>query len=505
MNEYILLMEHISKTFPGTQALNDVSISLKPGEILAVVGENGAGKSTMMNILGGAFQPDPIINSNIESAIIIDGNKMKPYDAAGARAAGIGFVHQELFSCLHLTVAENVFMGQLHNYKTKLGFTDYHKINMETVKYLEIFGSKIKPTQKMRELKIADQQVVEIIKSISINCKILIFDEPTSSLTETEVVYLFETIRRLKDQGIGIIYISHRMEEVFELSDRIVVLRDGYLVDVLNTKETNPSTVVSKMVGRDISDFYPPKSTNIGETILEVENLCAPGLYHNISFRLRKGEILGFSGLIGAGRTEVAFGICGLIKTISGILRINGKEVTIRSYSDAINNGLVYLSEDRKQLGLFLRMKVKQNICSTNLKGISGKVFIKNDKEIDVAKKYVDQLNIRLNNVEQKVASLSGGNQQKIMVAKWLYTTPKVFILDEPTRGIDVGAKTEIHNMLRLLASEGTGIIIISSELQEIIGMCDRVIIMRENNIMGEIQGDGITEEGIMKMATAVN
>jgi ribose transport system ATP-binding protein len=493
----VLKMEQISKTFPGTRALSGVSIDLKRGEVLALVGENGAGKSTLMNILGGAFPPD-------SGTIFIDGKEMGVYDAAGARDAGVGFVHQELSSCLHLTVAENVFMGRLHNYKTALGFIDYTRINRETSRYLETFGSKVAPSQKMRELKIADQQVVEIIKSISINCKILIFDEPTSSLTETETVHLFETIRRLKAQNIGIIYISHRMEEVFELSDRIAVLRDGNLVEVLTAKETSPAAVVNKMVGRDFSSFYPPKSAVLGETILEVKKLSVPGLFHNVSFKLRRGEILGFAGLVGAGRTELACALCGLLGAESRDITIDGKPAAIRNYSDAIKNGLVYLCEDRKQLGLFLRMKVKENISSTNLRGISGTFFIQKKRELDVAKNYSQKLNIKLSTVEQKVASLSGGNQQKIMVAKWLNTAPRVFILDEPTRGIDVKAKSEIHTMLRDLASGGTGIIVISSELLEIVGMCDRVMVMRENAVMGELAGKDINGESIMHLATAV-
>jgi ribose transport system ATP-binding protein len=491
-------MKHISKTFPGTKALSDVSIDLHSGEVLALVGENGAGKSTLMNVLGGAFHPD----AGEGTAIVIDGKAMGLYGTAEARDAGVGFVHQELSSCLHLTVAENVFMGRLGSYKTPpLGFTDYKRINRETDGYLKAFGVKIKATQKMRELKLADQQVVEIIKSISINCKILIFDEPTSSLTESETEQLFETIRRLKAQGIGIIYISHRMEEVFTLADRIAVLRDGKLVDVLNAKDTDPNAIVGKMVGRSISEFFPPKSTKIGKTILEVENLSAPGLYQDVAFRLRRGEILGFAGLVGAGRTEVACGLCGLIKTDSAKVKLEGKEIKIKKYADAIKNGLVYLTEDRKTLGLFLKMKVKQNISSTNLAGITGKIFIRNDRENEVAKKYTKRLNIKLATVEQKLTSLSGGNQQKTMVAKWLYTEPKVFILDEPTRGIDVGAKTEIHNMLRELSDGGTGIIVISSELPEIIGMCDRVVVMRENKVMGELEGSAIAEESIMKLA----
>jgi ribose transport system ATP-binding protein len=493
-------MEHISKTFPGTRALSDVSLDLKPAEVLALVGENGAGKSTLMNVLGGAFPPD----ANENSAVIIDGKKMGYYNAAGARDAGIGFVHQELSSCLHLTVAENVFMGRLQHYTTPSGFIDYNRINRETAKYLDIFGSKIKPSQKMRELKIADQQVVEIIKSISINCKILIFDEPTSSLTDTEVVYLFETIRRLKAQGIGIIYISHRMEEVFELSDRIAVLRDGHLMDVLNTSETDANAIVSKMVGRNITDFYPPKSTGFGGKILEVEGLSVPGLFSDFGFFLRKGEILGLAGLVGAGRTEMICGLCGLLKSEVKSVKVDGQAVKIKNYSDAIKSGIVYLSEDRKQLGLFLKMKVLHNISVTNLRRITQKIFLKNEKEVSVAKEYVSRLNIKLADVAQKINSLSGGNQQKIMVAKWLNTYPKVFILDEPTRGIDIGAKTEIHNMLRELCNQGTGIIIVSSELPEIIGMCDRVIVMHENKISGEISGNNINEEKIMKLATAV-
>ncbi|MDR1930188.1 MAG: sugar ABC transporter ATP-binding protein [Treponema sp.] len=497
MAELLLRMEGISKTFPGTKALDDVTLTLKAGEILALVGENGAGKSTLMNILGGTQKADG-------GKIIIKGREMGVYSSAGARDAGIGFVHQELFNCRHLTVAENVFMGRLDRYTTRFGFTDYPRINDETKKYLKMFASKIEPAQKIRELKIAGQQVVEIIKSISINCEILIFDEPTSSLTDTETAYLFEIIRHLKANGIGIIYISHRMEEVFALSDRIVVLRDGRLIDTLTTAESTPNTVVGKMVGRNISDFYPQKSSGIGENILEVEGLTVQGLCRDLNFTLRRGEILGLAGLVGAGRTEVICGLCGLIKSETKRVAINGQTVTIKNYSDAIKNGLVYLSEDRKLLGLFLKMMVKQNISATNLKSIRKQIFLNVGKESKIAENYVSKLNIKLHTVDQRVNALSGGNQQKIMVAKWLNTNPRVFILDEPTRGIDIGAKTEIHNMLRDLCNNDTGIIIISSELPEIIGMCDRVMVMHENKIMGEIEGGEINEEAIMKLATAV-
>ncbi|MDR1509065.1 MAG: sugar ABC transporter ATP-binding protein [Synergistaceae bacterium] len=497
MDEFVLRMEHIGKTFPGTKALDDVSIELRRGEVLALVGENGAGKSTLMNVLGGTESPD-------NGRIFIDGAEMGSYGTTGARDAGIGFVHQELSSCLHMTVAENIFMGRLHLYKTALGFTDYARINGEAKEYLTMFSSKVRPVQKMRELKIADQQVVEIIKSISINCKILIFDEPTSSLTEKEVEYLFDIINRLKSQDIGIIYISHRMEEVFRLSDRIAVLRDGKLVETLKTSGTDANGVVSRMVGRSISEFYPPKSRAFGPDILEVEGLSSRNLFQNVSFKLKKGEILGFSGLVGAGRTEVASGLCGLLEADRRSIKLNGRRIVIRNYSDAIKQGIVYLTEDRKALGLFLKLQVKKNITSTNLKGVTNGFFISNEAEIRTAAEYAEKLNIKLSTVEQKVDSLSGGNQQKIMVAKWLYTAPKIFILDEPTRGIDVGAKSEIHNMLRELCDAGTGIIIISSELTEIVGMCDRVIVMCENRVMGEVTGGDIAEETIMKLATAV-
>jgi ribose transport system ATP-binding protein len=490
-------MEHISKTFPGTKALDDVSIELKHGETLALVGENGAGKSTLMNVLSGTEKPDG-------GRIFIDGAEMRFFDAADAREAGIGFVRQELSSCLHMTVAENIFMGRLHLYKTALGFTDYERINGEAEKYLSDFSSKAHPSQKMRELKIADQQVVEIIKSISLNCKILIFDEPTSSLTEKEVEHLFDVIGRLKSQNIGIIYISHRMEEIFRLSDRVTVLRDGKLVETLKTSDTDANGVVSRMVGRSISEFYPPKSRAFGSNIMEVERLSSPGFFQNVSFNLRRGEILGFSGLVGAGRTEVMRGLCGLLEANDRSIKLDGRPISIRNYSDAIKQGIVYLTEDRKTLGLFLKMQVKKNITSTNLGGITSGFFINGESEARVAAEYSKKLNIKLSTVEQRVDSLSGGNQQKIMVAKWLYTAPKIFILDEPTRGIDVGAKSEIHNMLRELCDAGTGIIIVSSELPEIIGMCDRVIVMRENRVMGEVSDSGITEETIMKLATAV-
>ena len=495
--EFALRVKNIDKQFPGTKALSDVCFDLISGDIMGLVGENGAGKSTLCNIIGGVLQMD-------KGSMEILGKEIPNYSPREALNAGIGFVHQELSNCLHLTVAENIFMGRLKQFHDKIGFVDFNKLNDEAQKQLDKFHSKVKPEQKMRELKIADQQVVEIVKSMSINCKILIFDEPTSSLTEAEIATLFDLIRKLKKQGISIIYISHRMEEIFNLTDKVTILRDGFVIDTLVTKDTNPEEVVGKMVGRVISSFYPPKSKKIGDVILEAKDLTIKGMFENVSFKLRQGEILGFAGLVGAGRTEAVCGLCGLRKLDYGEVFIKGKKVKIKNYSDAIKNGIAYLTEDRKKQGLFLKMKLKQNISSTNLKKITSGSFLNNERESKLAKKFVDRLNIKTSSVENRVNFLSGGNQQKVMIAKWLYTEPKVFILDEPTRGIDVGAKSEIHNMLRKLSDEGQGITIISSELPEIIGLCDRVIIMHEGKVVGEVTGDDMNEHKLVSMASAI-
>ncbi len=499
MNEEILLKATgISKQFPGTKALSGVNFDIRKGEVVALVGENGAGKSTFVNIIGGVLQPD-------SGSIELFGKTVVHYSPREARMAGIGFVHQELSNCLHMTVAENVFVGRLEQFKNRLGLTDYRKLNKETERYLQMFNSKIRPEQRIRELKIADQQIVEIIKSISIQCKILIFDEPTSSLNEAETSRLFSLIKDLNKQGICIIYISHRMEEIFQLSDRITVFRDGCFIDTLETRKTTPEEVVNKMVGRVVSTLYPKKSDKVGNTILEAKNLSCKGLFEDVSFHLKEGEILGFAGLVGAGRTEVACGLCGLYKLDEGQVFLAGRKLSIRKYSDAIDAGISYMTEDRKQNGLFLRMELKRNISATRLRNITRGFLINNGMETAAARLMLKKLNIKAKDENQKVNDLSGGNQQRVMIAKWLHTEPKVFILDEPTRGVDVGAKSEIHNMLRTLCDEGKGIIIISSELPEIIGMCDRVITMHEGRVVGESMGDELTEAKLITLATAIS
>jgi ribose transport system ATP-binding protein len=495
--ETVLRATGISKRFPGTKALSGVSFDIRKGEIVALVGENGAGKSTFVNIVGGVLQPD-------EGTLEVFGKTVTQFSPRDARDAGIGFVHQELSNCLHLTVAENIFIGRLDQFRTRLGLIDYARLNRETASHLRIFDSKIRPEQRMRELKIADQQVVEITKSMSINCRLLIFDEPTSSLNEAEALKLFTMIRELKARGISIIYISHRMEEVFSLSDRITVFRDGCSVATFATRETTPAEIVTRMVGRVVSTLYPPKSEKVGSTILEVKNMTCKGMFEDISFELRRGEILGFAGLVGAGRSELACGLCGLYRLDSGEISLEGRALKIGSFAEAIRNGICYMTEDRKLNGLFLRMKLKQNITSTKLSNVTSGLLIRNELETRAAVEMVKKLNIRTGTVEQSVNSLSGGNQQRVMIAKWLYTDPRILILDEPTRGVDVGAKSEIHTMLRALCNEGRGIIVISSELPELIGICDRAVVMHEGRKVGELAGSDLTEAKVMAMATAI-
>jgi ribose transport system ATP-binding protein len=495
--EIVLKVKDINKQFPGTKALTNMSFDLRRGEALGLVGENGAGKSTLMNIISGVLQAD-------SGLIELFGKEIRPISPKDAQNAGIGFVHQELTNCTHLSVAENVFMGRLDIFRNRIGFINYKKLNAETQRYLDMFKSRIKPEQKMRELKVADQQIIEIIKSLSLDCKILIFDEPTSSLTEVETETLFRLIKELKAQGISILYISHRMVEVFKLCERITVIRDGFFVDTLDTDKTNFEEIVNKMVGRIITNFYPPKSERVGDVIFEVKGLTYKGLFKDVSFNLREGEILGLSGLVGAGRTEVACSICGIFKLDEGEIYLKNKKVRINTFSEAIRNGITYLTEDRKLQGLFLQMSIKKNITATNLKKVTTGLAINDKLESQYAAEFTKKLNIKIANVEQKVNSLSGGNQQKVMIAKWLYTNPKVLIMDEPTRGIDVGAKSEIHNMLRDLANQGMAIIVISSELPEIIGLCDRVLVMHDGKVTGELSKAELCEERIIALATAI-
>lgn len=490
---FLLEVRGVTKIFPGTKALSDVNIRVKKGEVHALMGENGAGKSTLMNIIAGVFPQD-------EGSIIFDGKEVYFNTPKEAQEAGIGFVHQELSLCPHLSVAENVYIGRLP--KAIGDIVDYTRLYADCEEALRIFKTSIKPQQRVNELNVAEQQVVEIAKSISFNCKFLILDEPTSSLTEAETEVLFEVIRQLKERGISILYISHRMAEIFRICDTISVLRDGQYVGTVDVKDTNHDQIISMMVGRTISNLYPHKSENIGKELLRVESLSSDGIFDDISFTLRKGEVLGFAGLVGSGRSEIMRAICGIDPKSSGNVYLEGKKVDIRNYRQAIEIGIGYLTEDRKAQGLFLNLSVVKNITAACLRKTVKGLLINSEIEKQIGEQYVKMLSIKVSNLNQPINSLSGGNQQKGMIARWLAINPRVIIMDEPTRGIDVGSKAEIHKLLRNLAQEGIGVIMISSEMPEIIGICDRVVVIHEGNITGILESNELQEERIMARAS---
>ncbi|MGE5599511.1 MAG: sugar ABC transporter ATP-binding protein [Bacteroidota bacterium] len=490
--EALLRLEEISKTFPGIKALDRVSLELRPREIHGLVGENGAGKSTLMNIISGVLAADG-------GRMFLAGQPVRPANPRAAMDLGVGFVHQELSLCPHLSVAENIFIGRLP--RTPAGLVDRAELRRRTARVLAPFGMDFQPDDPVHRLSLAEQQVVEIAKALSLNCRVIIFDEPTSSLTENEAEKLFAIIGDLKDRGLGILFISHRMSEIFRLCDRVTILRDGRHVATCTVRQTTPEQVVTQMVGRDIDAFYPPHGQAGGEVLLRVDRLSAANRFHDISFELRRGEILGFAGLVGAGRTELARAICGIDPWDSGSVHLLGKEFKPREYRDSIRRGLVYLTEDRKQQGLFMNLSTIRNIVPAVLSSISRGLLVNPRAEADVTHEYIEALRIRVASPEQLVVNLSGGNQQKVMLARWLAVAPRVVIMDEPTRGIDVGAKAEIHNLLRELADRGVGVILISSELPEIIGMSDRTIVMHEGRLAGELTGDGINERSIMLLA----
>jgi len=491
----VLKVEKISKTFTGTKALTDVSFELMEGEVHAIMGENGAGKSTLMNIISGVYKPD-------SGAIYINGEKVFFNSPKDSQNFGIGFVHQEIALCKHVTVAENVFMCEINQSKKPLVNYSYYYKKAEEI--LKIFKVKIKPQQNVSQLTISEQQVVEIAKSLSLNCKILILDEPTAAITESETETLFKIINDLKERGISILYISHRMAEIFRICDRVSILRDGNLIGTYNVPEINEDLIVNKMIGRNIGNLYPAKGNRSDEVMLEVNNLCKDGLFNNISFKLHKGEILGFSGLVGAGRSEIAKTICGLLKKNSGEVILNSKKESINSYKDALKKGIVYLTEDRKTEGLLLNLSIEKNISALRVEQVSSGILLDHKKERNQAESFCTELNVKMSSATQKVGNLSGGNQQKVLIAKSLSVSPVLLFIDEPTRGIDVGAKSEIHRLLRNLSDEGKGVIIISSELPEIIGMCDRVIVIHEGSITGTVEGNDICEEKIIRLASGL-
>ncbi len=493
-DDVILRISNLSKSFGPVKALRGIDFELRKGEIHAIAGENGAGKSTLMNVIDGILQPD-------SGQIVLDGMPVKISSPTMAQQLGIGFVHQEIALCPDVSVAENIFMAKTNISRSWL--MDYKKLERDAV---DVFRqlSDIDPSVLVKNLSISNQQLVEIAKALTLDCRILILDEPTAALTESEARTLFGIMRNLADQGISIIYISHRMVEIFDNCDRVSVFRDGQHIVTRNVADIQPGDVVNAMVGRVIDDLYPKKQgTPSDEVILDVRNLTEATRFRDISFTLNKGEILGIAGLIGAGRSEIAKAICKLEGDASGQVWLNGEELRLRNYQDSIAKGMVYLSEDRKGDGVFLELPIAANVSALKLEQVAnGLGLIQPAAETAQAEALGRTLNLKCGSLSDPVSSLSGGNQQKVALAKMLSVNPRLIFLDEPTRGVDVGAKSEIHRILRDLANEGVGIVVISSELPELIGVCDRVLVVREGRISGQVTGDKMTEKNIMHLAS---
>ena len=487
----LLEMRGIRKSFYGNEVLHSVDLTLEAGTVLALMGENGAGKSTMMNILVGIHKRD-------DGTIKIDGQEVNIESPHDAQKLGIAMIHQELSSVVEMSVAENIYLGRE---PVKNGFIDYRKMYKDTEELLKNLNINLNPKTKMGKLRVADQQLVEIAKAVSQNARILIMDEPTSSITDREVENLYGIIRDLKMRKTGIIYISHKMEEVYTITDQITVLRDGASIATWNTKEATNDMVVKAMVGRELTEQYPKRKVEIGDTILELKDFTQEGVFENISFKLRRGEILGLVGLVGAGRTETMQALFGITKPDSGEVYLKGQKVEFKKPVDAIKNGLAYVTEDRKGEGLVLPMSIAHNITLPSMKELSRKIFIKQKEEKDRVGKEIADLKVKTTSPNLAVKNLSGGNQQKVVLAKWMLKNPDVIIFDEPTRGIDVGAKAEIYKLMNEFVAEGKAIIMISSELPEAMGMSDRILVLSNHKMSGELSKNEFNQKSLMKLA----
>ncbi|MGA2488627.1 MAG: sugar ABC transporter ATP-binding protein [Anaerolineales bacterium] len=493
MSEYVLELKNIVKRFGGVEVLHGVSFTLRPGEVHALLGENGAGKSTLIKVITGIHQPDG-------GKIYLNDKHIHFDDPLQARLAGIAAIYQDLSLCPDLNVAENIFLGRQPT--TFGGQIDWRKLYSEADRLLASLGVHLDLRTKTRNLSIAQMQSVEIARAFSLNARILIMDEPTSSLTLNEVAELFGLVRRLRDEGTAIIFISHRLEELFEVADRVTVLRDGSYVDTRLVKDVTRDELVRLMVGRTISNLFPKQEVNPGEIALKVEHLTHTGIFEDISFELRQGEILGMAGLVGAGRTDVARTLFGVVPPTSGTIQVQGRQVEITSPQQAISLGLAYVPEDRQLHGLIPAMDITSNISLPILKEYARRGWLQDKVERAAAFSAARQMEVRANTIWQIVRTLSGGNQQKVVLAKWLSTKPRILILDEPTRGIDVGTKAAVHALMSKLAAEGIAILMISSELPEVLGMSDRIIVMHEGQMTGHFTRTEATQEKIISAAT---
>ncbi|MCL2034820.1 MAG: sugar ABC transporter ATP-binding protein [Oscillospiraceae bacterium] len=492
MNEKAILeMKNISKSFPGVKALQDICFELRPGEVHALLGENGAGKSTLIKALGGIYQADA-------GEIFIDGKKANINGVRAAQEHGISIIHQELVLVPHMTVAENIFLGREHG----RGFIiDRNEMVRKAQELLSAHDINIDAAMLVGKLTIAQQQMVEIIKAISFNSRILVMDEPTSSISDKEVDQLFETMRGLTEKGVGIIYISHKMSELDQICDRVTVLRDGQYVGTLNVSETSKDQLIALMVGRELVNYYTRDYLEPGKVVLKCENIADNDTVKGVSFELREGQIIGMAGLVGAGRSETAKCIFGLTKNYTGDIYIDGEKARIKTPMDAMRYGIALIPEDRKREGLYKVQSVKFNSTIEVLSQFIKGIFVNQLKEYEITRKYIDMMSTKTPSQLQIIGNLSGGNQQKVMIGRWLATNPKILILDEPTRGVDVGAKSEIYAIMNQLVKEGMAIIMISSELPEIINMSDKIYVMRNGQITGCLDHTEAVQERIMELA----
>jgi inositol transport system ATP-binding protein len=494
-DDYILQMEHISKSFPGVNALENVQLAVRKGTVHALMGENGAGKSTLMKLLIGIYTPS-------SGTITFKGNRVDIPDTATALKLGISMIHQELSPVPYMTIAENIFLGR--EPLNRFGLIDKVAMIANTRKLFEELEINLKPTTLMKHISVANTQLVEIAKAISYNSSLIIMDEPTSAITEREVEHLFRMIRSLRAKGVSVIYITHKMDEVFQISDDITVLRDGRHIKTLPASQATRNSLITMMVGRELTDLFPKAEAPIGEVVLSVRNLSRLNHVHDVSFELRRGEILGLAGLMGSGRTETIETIFGVAKASAGEIFVHGKKVDIRHPQDAIEHGMALLTEDRKLTGIMGVLSVRDNMMIASL-GDFVRGGLLNYRVInETGRREQAKLAIKTPSLNQLIKLLSGGNQQKVLVSRWLLTTPDILFLDEPTRGIDVGAKAEIHRLMGKLAQEGKAIVMISSELPEVLGMSDRVLVMHEGRVAGEFDRKDANQENIMHAATGM-
>ena len=491
MNKPVLVLNGMRKSFGDVEVLHGVDLDLVAGEVHSLVGENGAGKSTLMKIAAG-------IHASDGGSMIYMGRPHAPSSPLDAGQAGIAMVHQELSLASDISIGENILVGRL---PTRGCFVNWAELNSRASRLLADFGLSIDPRTLVSSLSIGYRQVIEVLKALASDPKVIIFDEPTSSLEAREAALVLNTIRKLAARSIGVVYISHRMDEVFRISDRITVLRDGMLVGTWDSADVSRESVVNAMIGREMTELYPDKASSAGDALLQVDGLTRAGVFRDISFVLRKGEILGFSGLVGAGRTELMRSIFGADIPDSGAIHLDGVRREIRSAKDAMDAGIVYLPEERKTQGLFIERSIEDNILCGNIGRCSRRGVVRPALSRSLALDMCRKLSVKAKGIEQELRNLSGGNQQKVLLARWLAMKPRVLIVDEPTRGVDVGAKAEIHRMLRDYASAGNGVIVVSSEMPEIIGLCDRIIVLHEGRISGEVEGTTATEAQLASLA----